>query len=694
MGKIIGFSDKKKQEILKQANTFWDESTDKMSAQFRLVDERERLARGKLPQDLENAYATFKDRSALVPPDIYNNLNSLRAHMRRALFSKKPFLKLSHPQDPLLRDERIQKAELVLQQMNDKAADGAGLAMNGDLIIYQALYAGLTATFTQWVRQVARKVVRGGDGTMATDKDGAPIFRDEVVAQYAEDIPLDIRRVRWNSTAAEVKDIRTVGYHSIMTKKELIDRNRITGNHYQFSEKELMRSSFQKEKFTEFGPFNPDFTQSDDTKDICEVQHIRGLFRFEDSSGSITYEDLILEIGNRTLILALKKNDLPIPGWQLFKFPSIQREIGRMWPMGIIEPVLDTFVEQFVKRNQSLDGTNRNIYVKYVADSSAAQDLPEYVEHGDDQIMLLNVAGAGLASIQDAITFLPRPNTSQDSFNQAAALSRETQQTMRMSDFLQGKDPGRQETATGASLLVAGGQNLTTHLIESLADTWLRPTSKLKLILWNFFMGDVESNVTAPGGEIFNIAPGELDLPYNVSIETSLAATQPSAQRRMVEAFPVIANDPMYDGLEVRRTFNEVLDLPNQERLLINPTKLERTITNESIALGFGVPQQVDPNDNHTAHRKNHLEYLQFILQQQERTDVGPEESTQISELRTDVLEEHIEEHDAALEQQQQAIGNTKELGGNTGNLVQPDGASQNVRTQGGQGNFTPRENR
>lgn len=694
MGVISGFSKERKDEIFRRVTEFWDDATEKMAPQFALVDERERLSRGKLPQALEDAYAAYPDRSALVPPDIYNNLNSLRANIRQALFSKKPSIRLSHPRDPMVRDDSIRKAEIVLQHMNDKAAEGSGQAMNGDLVVHQALYAGITCVFTKWTVQVERRPLRNGDGSLALDDKGAPIFKPKIVSQYAEDIPIDIRRVRWNQDAAEVKDIRMVGYSSIVQKADLIAKNRTGRNSYQFDEKELIESSFPKSKFNEFGPFNLDFDNATVTNKIAELQHIRGLFAFENKDGSFTYEDLIVEVANRKMIVSLKRNDSPINSWEHFDFPAIHRESGRIWSMGVVEPAVDVFVEHFIKRNQSIDGTNRSVYVKYLVDSSADEDVPEYIEHSDDQVIRVNAAGAGLQSVQAAFDILPRPNTSVDPFNQSSALSRDVQQTMMLSDYLQGKNPSGDETATGVAALVSGGQGLTMHLIEGLADTWLRPTSKKKLILWNFQLGDKQHDVTMPSGEVAQITPGELDLPYNVSIETSLAATQPSAQRRFIEVYPIISNDPFYDQLEVRQTLNEMLDLPNRDRLLVNPNHLETTVTNESIALGYGVDQQVDPADNHQKHIENHSKYLAWVEEQLNRPNLTSQEATQIGELRTDLLEEHIQEHMDALAQQQEALGNTKALGGNSGNLVQPDGASHKVGSGGSTGNYTPRENR
>ena len=87
--------------------------------------------------------------------------------------------------------------------------------------------------------------------------------------------------------------------------------------------------------------------------------------------------------------------------------------------------------------------------------------------------------------------------------------------------------------------------------------------------------------------------------------------------------------------------------------------------------------QIVHPNHNHEAHNKCHFEYGE---------QTGNETEQMVS---------HMQGHDQMLAQQNNALGNTKELGGGAGNLVQQEAGSIRSRQQGAPtGRFTPSEGR
>ena len=693
MAKRQVFSAKEKEEIKNQAMTFWDQATEAQAPFFEQVNEYERLARVLLPQELEDIYAAYPDRSALVPADIYNNLNTLRAIIRSTLWKRKPFIQLHVAGQYNVLGDVVEKAETVLQAIMDMEADGRGFPSEAMKAIYQALYAGLGCTFTKWTKKFVREVQRGDDNKFTLGKKGELLFEQRMVAEYPETISLDIRRARIDPAAAERKDIRLVGYHSLMQLSDLLQLNRNPDTFYDFNEKELQESSFQREKYFEYVRAESDKFQ-DKTQDnhsfgdkIIEVQSFRGLFRFERADGTLDFKDLILEIGNRKVVLAIKENNLPLHGWEMFDFPAIDAQYGRLYTMGTVEPARDAFIESFVKKNQSLDDANRNVYATLAIDSSAGQNLPDYIESGNDLVMKLDLQASGLTGIGQAAGYLTRPNLGQDTFQHALVLRQDTQETMRLSETAKGQSTRGAETATEIERLVGAGLNLTDELIENLVDTYIAPTAIKKLILWNFFFADKDAELVLKDGQTVNIEAGEIDLPYRVNIQTSISQTDPAQARRFVEVFPMLRDDPGYDPGVVRETLVDVLDLPNKERLLVNAGLLEQQIDKESVGLSLGADLPVHPLENHAAHIKGHAEYIQFVdgLPEQQRTE---------EDLSTDALIRHIEGHQAIIEQQQASLGNTKELGGNTGTSAQPDAASQNPLPTGQTGNFTPSESR
>ena len=665
MAKKKIFTENELDDIMAQSRSFWQKATTAMEPFFDIVNDCERLWRSQLPQELEDQFKKIPDRAALCPPDIYMNLRSLRANLRKVLFSRKPFGKLSREGEPNKRDESIVKAESVLQAQLDQHAEGRGFEAEADKAFHQALYAGVGAAFTRWVRRWEKFPIRNETGEIATDDDGNIRYENRLVAEYAETKSIDVRRVRIDPAAESQEDIRIVGYHSLARISDLFIKNRLPDSHYDFDEKELLATSFQREKYYEYvkGEDTRYGDKGDDnfgfSDKVAEVRELRGLFRFEKPDGTMTFEDLVVSIANDTMIIAIKRNDLPIPGWKLFDFPKIDDELGRFYTMGAVEPMMDTWVEKFIKMNQSLDESTRRTYDRYIGDKSACEDLDDFIEDIPGQILKVDLIASGARSVNEVIQPLPRPSTGHDTFNQAGFLTTVLQQGMFLNDYTQGLDPSRQETATAVDSLVTGGQSLTSHIAEVLKDTYLSPAWRKQLILWNFFKGHETNQVYDFQGIPYEISPGELDAMYRIDIDIATSIDRPAMVRRFVEWLPMAKVDPYFDQYELRRTELEVLKLPNADKILKSNEHMEKEVHNENAALMEGVAQIVSPQDSHQQHIKIHVEGLKWY---QERVNSG-----QMPGGNEPVFQKHIEEHQNILAEQQSALGNTKETGGLSG---------------------------
>jgi hypothetical protein len=102
------FSKKQRRDILDQAIQFWDNSTKKMADFFGRVNDFDRLYHVQLPQELHNAFKNRPDRSAMVLPDIYNNVRSFKAHMAELIFGTKPY-------GTVFSDNRIREMRLLIR---------------------------------------------------------------------------------------------------------------------------------------------------------------------------------------------------------------------------------------------------------------------------------------------------------------------------------------------------------------------------------------------------------------------------------------------------------------------------------------------------------------------------------------------------------------------------------------------------
>lgn len=671
------FTDQEKDQIKSQAIEFWDNSSESQNVFFKNVNTWERAWRAMLPEDLETAYAAKPDRAALAPPDFYININSLRASLKSLLFGSKPYATLTKEGQPNLRDEEVIKAEQVLQSMLDIQNNGRGHPSEASKIILQALYAGVSGCFTNWKTVTKPVPVRGPDGQVLLGEDGYTVYQNQVVAEYAETVGIDIRRLRVDPSADKRENIRIMGYQALSKVSELIKLNRIPDNGFDFDEKELLTSSFTREQYYEYIKEEVANQSQDDGQTYSdkntEIWHIRGLFRFDNDDGSVDFRDLIVTIGNRHLLLQVQENALPIPGWELFDLPAVDQELSRLFTMGVVEPAFDLWIEKFIKRNQSLDESSRRTYQKYIGDKSACQELGDNIENEDGIILQVDLASSNSTSVHEVLQPLPEPRTGHDTFTQADALSGDIQRTMRVNDYLGGQDPQRKETATGVSALVSGGATQLSDMAEHIRDTFLAPIYRKQLVLWQFFKGGRDQEVVDGQGQQLRVRANELKSFYNVDIDIATALDKPEMMRRMVEVFPVIKDDPFYKPHVVRQTMNRILKLPNAEQILLPDEQLQTKIDNENISLAAGVVQQVSSHDIHGKHLEGHMA---FFEQAQPEGDIADEE----------LFEQHVQEHQQYIEQAQGGLGNSKDLGGNSGQQITPGFGAIKPKGQSGRG--------
>ena len=686
MAKLRTFSAEEKQNILGQATSFWTKATETEEPFFDLINEMERLSRCLIPVELQAQYDEYDDRSCLVPPDIFNNMASNRAFFRQVMFKRRPFFRLSIQGKPQIRDQLLDNAENLLQGILDAHAEGAGYQATADKFTHQAFYCGQSATFTKWTREYERVPIRNdGDPRKIKINDyGETVFEEKLINAFPEIIPLDRRRVRVDPSADNRKDDRICGYQHLMTSSEIIKKvkSKVAGNrHWDFDLDELRNSDLDVTQYFDQVPSehtmysektegNADFGDKQN-----EVWSIRGLFRFPNKDGTYETRDLVVEVVNRNILAAVKHNDLPIHGWDLFDFPAIDEQHGRRYSMGLIEPARDTFLEQFIKQNQSIDSANRSIYLTYIADAAAAQELPTFLETSNDQILKVDLVAAGVSRVSDAIDMLPRPQIGQEVFNHSLALQQSVKQTMKISSYREAGSTTGEESATGVMELVSAGEALTEHMIAKLTDTAFRPQMKKLMRLWNFFKGYEAGSVFDNLGQEQKYKAGDFDLPFLATVETNIGLTNATAVRRFVEMYPVIKDDPIFNPIVSRETLVDMLDLPNRDRLLVSSEHQQLVVQRENMALFKDVPQPVHPLDNHMAHMQGH----QAAIEQ-----MGP----------NGMLEQHIADHQAEIDKRQSALGNTKELGGNSGSVRNAESGAIKGSSGGSTGNYLPSESR
>lgn len=684
MPKMREFTTAQREEIRKQAIAFKLHSYEKMSPFYQMVTEvLEPLCRVQLPKELEQEVMKHEDRAALVPTNAFVNVKSTTGEIMRMLFGEKQYATLSIQGQPNRRTEQVDKAEAVLQSICDTCAGGRGLKYEARRITRGALQNGLMAGIVSWEKRYERFPLRDPKTHELVTNNGYPVFQEKLVYENPNLTAVDIRRVFIDMRSEDERNDRLVGWKSLVPLSELIrlrDSVDVDGNpnsHYDFDEKKLKKDATINSYFDYLPQEHNDYNNQGTTFGDAVIQtwSMRGLFNVPLEDGRTVQMDLIVEIASESELIALKANDLPIRGWNVVKYAHVFDEISRRFPMGQVEPAVDLIVEKFIKRNQSLDAAGHFAHPMYIADKSAMNngDIPDYIEVEGGKIIQVDTTQTAITSVREAFAPLEHPTGTQDTFVQAQFLDKEIDEAMGKNEYTKtGGSSGAPETATGVDALVTAGTGGIQEMAENLVDSIWNPVFRDFLVLWNFFKGHKQNIITDARGNTHDINPGELDFIYNVDIEFSPSLDKQAMIRRFVEAFPVISARPNYDQYELDRMFVNILKLPNPDKILLPNEHQQIVIDRENAALMQGVEQQVSPQDAHTEHIQSHIGLIDMISAPQAAGLIPQEALADIIEG----IEEHIIEHQGYIEQMNQALGNTKEMGGGTGNLVQPDGAA------------------
>jgi len=602
MSKKDFFTAKQRDEIKKQALSFWDAATQKMSGFFSRVNDYDDMYHTKLPQDLREEFENHPDRSAMVPSDIHNNIRSLRANVNDLLFNTKPYITASYPGQPARRDELIDKTEILLSYLIDISK----FQRSSDLINQQTFVAGRSACVTEWHREYQRVPILDEAGNIQYENDQI-LYDYDHVASYPRCRPIDIRRIRIDDKAENVEDIRIVGYQWQDNLSDLIRLNRDSRSFIKFKEKDLRESSFQKMKYYEHVPeekaFNDKTVLAHYGDKPVEMMEFRGMFQIGNE-----VKDLVVKIANRNIVVECRPNNLPVEGWRTFDLSAIDDEYNRIFTMGMIERIEDTFVEYFIKRNQSLDASNAQTYDMYVADIAASHDLPEEIERRGGAILKVNLAATAATRWSDVFGPVPRVANPFDTFEQSKVLKDEMREGMMRNDYSIGANPDRKETATAVNSLEMAAIRDAKQLIRFLTTSYIRPVMQKYLMYMSVFSPESEIHVSTDDGREAVIKKEEIVkmTHLDITIDVSAALDRPMMQRRFIEALQLMLSDPTLDRYYIWKTAGWFLQYPNSDKINPPPEVKIAAIERENLALKHGIMQPVHPNDDHEMHIQVH----------------------------------------------------------------------------------------
>jgi len=362
-------------------------------------------------------------------------------------------------------------------------------------------------------------------------------------------------------------------------------------------------------------------------------------------------------------VIGARPNNLPIPGWKTFDFMRIDDEYNCMFPMGLVEPATDTFIEMFIKRNQAIDIANNQAYDMYVGDVAATADLPDKIVRKGGRIIRVNLAATGAANVKSVFDTIQRSANPMDTFGQSEVCKGETQQTMRRNDYVQAGDPSRKETATAVESMEGGAFRDMLQLMDYMNETGLSPVGEKYLLYWDFFNGHQSFDVADTENRIRTIEPGDMREPFKVSVDIAAALDRPHVVRRVVESMQMLREDESLDRYWLNKTFLWFLKYPNADRINPMPEVKVAAIERENIALKNGIMQPVHPGDDHEMHIKIHMERAEADAK------TG---GFELSEAGREAYAQHLEAHQEFLEQQSGGSPNMTKLkdGPNNGQMI------------------------
>ena len=398
------------------------------------------------------------------------------------------------------------------------------------------------------------------------------------------------------------------------------------------------------------------------------VNSIGQLIFEEDETGQLTEPVLDIDAGMPAQGF-LTENGFPfVP----IKFDMNASSYYPQPQMAYLEDIQNGIIEQVSRRSDLLKRTARQGVVSE-AEVLANPDLLERLRRGRDgefQIMqdINNIKEFNFASVP-------------------ADLYRHEQSLLAYEDQIAAVQPptaGESDTATEAAVVAASAQLNGNWMEAKVAEAY-------ELVVRNAFqiMGDPRYT---PENFALNVAPeGEgmlvralrnSDFLWNFRIYTRVGSTQPLyeqlEQDRFLAFWDRAAGRPNFDQMELDKAMATAFDIVDVEKLMVSDANVEaqRAAQLENDRFMQGVDTDVLAEQDHMTHAETHATYrehprYQELMQAAQMSNtmgqpLNVQAAQQIQQIDQMVIA-HVQAHQAALENEQQAAAGRPGGGGATG---------------------------
>ena len=549
------------------------------------------LRNAEIPEEIMGNFPL--EFPALVPVDMYNNVQDLVASFYKILFSSDNVFRASP--EGKTPEINARRATTYLA----KAVALSNLKMEFTKSIIAATTYARGVGYVDAVEMELPKlsqVMAEGNWSIDFEK------QKFIVPKY---IPCQLRRhFPEPVTTAPNWAIQQEKVSFIDLMQEL---DRGEDSKYEFKPDALWnkKDSFPKGEFEEF--YSMQEAKSFTVHDMgfwVELLQFRGWMPiWDDRRKAPKFIDCIATVANRSELIRFEQNELHYPAVESFiythLFPSDQEQII---PVGKVEASFDTFMHKFYIRNQMLMTLNRNLNPSYITDDINNANIPQYIPVESGRVYKISKSSKLEPLDQTTV-----PNAG---FVQVDVFTDEMLNTFGNSRYTAGQDPRRKETAYGISVLKQGSQEPKEFQTEVILNYGLLKVARRYLDIGQLFLEQMPMKLF-DSNEVQMIGRDQIFGEFNMTLDINQVWNENMQRQELMQSIEIFKDDPDIDQKELKMRFFRSLGFPEVEKL-VPPSTVEMSFIDKEnqLMVQYGVFVPVKPEENHLLHFKLHQQYI------------------------------------------------------------------------------------
>jgi len=582
-----------------------------------------------LPKEFRASFSG-KDsgRPALVPPLVRTCLHDLRAKTVNSIFSIKPHFELTdkrYPQEILEKNQNLLMFQFEQEPLNPRFRYRAKVAKQ----VYDFLTYGIGIKACIW-RRFENPLT--GEIYEGAGFENVPPYRF---------YPSPYWDTNGNLAYYFIQSV--VHYQELVEKAEmgLLDGEAV--NTIQLERFQEIKSKV--EHYAKDVDFNTLDLKKEADKMICPVL----VWNYVDKNNRIV-------VANEKTIIKQVENLDKSPNLGL-SILNLGNDDGEFYGESSVDFIEDNFIEKFHKRNQRLTAQDLSVGGQHITDDPNAPPMFETAPGKIHKVSMGRIENYKELKFTDG---------TDKGLIEENLVTKETKESLGLSDVFMGQSPERREAATTQLILQQNASSDLTFTISEIEDAVVI-VDVLLMLSQNAQKFPVNPPPAYRGLDINQrdiIASCHVrPLGITQAISRPVLASQITGLMEQWKTIPQIADDVEWREFAQRQLV--ALQFPDPEKFFKDPTQKLIPITKENYLIAQGVQVPVDPDEDHLFHDKNHEAF--------ERSGMLPPQFW-------DLMQIHRQEHQGLAEQQMPPQAKGKLLTNEGGVVKRLSGESQPQR--------------